>query len=238
MNNTVPPFSPLAVILFLVITVFVFGSIVQGLVVGLRGIRHPNYTSVLYMAIFAMLAWLGGLLALSNNGFFAEFERMPPRIVLALAVPLATILFLMFKRSFGELLDQLSPAALIYLQAFRILVEVVLWLLYRDGICPPQMTFEGWNFDIVAGLLAPLAAWAAFGGGRRNKAIAIGYNIVGLCLLTTIILIAILSFPQIGVLTPPNRMIAYWPMIWLPGFVAPFALLLHLFSLRQLLRMK
>ncbi|MFM2375491.1 MAG: hypothetical protein RLZZ165_588, partial [Bacteroidota bacterium] len=33
-------------ILFLGVTVFVFGAVVQGLVVGLRGIRHPHYTSV------------------------------------------------------------------------------------------------------------------------------------------------------------------------------------------------
>jgi hypothetical protein len=233
-----PAFSPLVTILFPLITVFLFGAVVQGLVVALRNTRHPNYTSVLYLVILGMLSWLAGLLVLSNEGFFAEFEKMPPRIMLALAVPLGTILFLTFKRSFGELLDGISPAALIYLQAFRILVELVLWLLYKDGICPKQMTFEGWNFDVLAGITAPIIAWLAFGGGRKNKTLAIVWNIVGLGLLMTIIVIAILSFPQIGLLTPPNRMIAYWPMIWLPGFVAPFALMLHLFSLRQLLRMK
>jgi hypothetical protein len=115
-------------------------------------------------------------------------------------------------------------------------VELVLWLLYRDGICPQQMTFEGWNFDILAGLTAPLVAYLAFGAGRNNKTLAIAWNVIGLGLLLTIIMTAILSAPQIGVFQPENRMIAYWPMIWLPGFVAPFALMLHLFSLRQLLR--
>ncbi len=231
-----PEFSPLVTILFSLITVFLFGAAVQGLVVGLRGMRHPYYTSVLYLAILGMLTWLATLLMLSNNGFFAEFEHFPPRIMLALSVPLVTILALLFYRPFGELLEHLSPAALIYLQAFRILVELVLWLLFVDGICPQQMSFEGWNFDILAGLSAPIVAWIAFGNGRQNKTLAIVWNFVGLALLLNIIGIAILSLPQIGVMSPPNRMIVYWPMIWLPGFVAPFALMLHLLSLRQLLR--
>ncbi len=231
-----PQFSPLVIVIFTLVTAFLFGSAVQGLVVGLRGIRHPNYTSVLYLTIFAMLTWLSTLFVLGTEGFFAEFEKMPPRIMLTLIVPLVTIIVLTITRSFVEMLRYIRPATLIYLQAFRILVELVLWLLYKDGICPKQMTFEGWNFDVLAGLSAPIVAWLAFGAGRNNKKLAIAWNFVGLALLLTIIVTAILSTPQLGVFTPENRMIAYWPMVWLPGFVAPFALMLHLFSLRQLLR--
>jgi hypothetical protein len=231
-------FPPLATILFLGVTVFVFGAVVQGLVVGLRGIRHPHYTSVLYTVIFAMLAWLAGLLLLSSNGFFADFESMPPKVLLALAVPLVTMLVLAFHRSFGDLLDSIPMKALIYCQAFRVVVELVLWLNYQAGVCPRQMTFEGWNYDIVAGVTAPLAAYIAFGGGRRNKILAIAWNLAGMALLANILVIAILSAPQLGILTPPNHMVSYWPMIWLPGFLAPFAMMLHLFSLRQLMRMK
>jgi hypothetical protein len=231
-----PEFSPLITIVFTLLTAFLFGATVQGLVRSLHGIRHPNYTSVLYMAILGMLSWLGGLLLLANNGFFAEFESMPPRIGLAVVVPLAVILFLTFKPSFGEMLDHIPSVTLIYFQAFRIVVEIVLWLLYKDGICPQQMTFEGWNLDIVAGITAPIVAWAALGGERNHRWLAIGWNVVGMLLLLTIIGTAILSLPQIGVFNPPNRFVAYWPMVWLPGFVAPFALMLHLFSIRQLLR--
>lgn len=231
-----PQFSPLVIILFSLITAFLFGATVQGLVVGLREMRHPNYTSVLYLTIFALLTWLSTLFILGTEGFFAEFEKMPPRIMLTLIVPLVTIVVLSTNRSVGELLSYFRPATLIYLQAFRILVELVLWLLYKDGICPKQMTFEGWNFDVLAGLSAPIVAWLAFGGGRNNKKLAIAWNFVGLALLLTIIATAILSTPQLGVFTPENRMIAFWPMVWLPGFVAPYALMLHIFSLRQLLR--
>ncbi|MEY3442949.1 MAG: hypothetical protein RLZZ519_1230 [Bacteroidota bacterium] len=233
-----PQFTPLPTILFLVITLFVFVAIVQGLVVGLRGIRHPNYTSVLYLAILGMFSWLGGLLLLSTNGFFANFTSMPPRVTVTIIVPFAVILFLTFKRSFGEFLDVLHPAFLIYLQTFRILVEVVLWLQFRDGNCPEQMTFEGSNFDIIAGITAPIVGWLAFGGGRENRILAIVWNFIGMGLLLNVVVTAILSIPQIGVFTPPNYMVAYWPMVWLPGFVAPFAMMLHLFSLRQLFRMK
>jgi hypothetical protein len=231
-----PEFSPLVTIAFSILTVFLFMVVVQGLVHALKEIRHPNYTSVLYLVILGMLSWLGGLLLFSNNGFFAEFTKFPPRITIALVVPTATILFLTFNKSFADIIDQLNPASMMYLQSFRIVVELVLWLNFLDGYCPPQMTFEGFNFDIVAGITAPLFAWLAFGKERYNKTLALIWNFAGLALLLNIIGIAILSIPQIGVLTPPNRMIAYWPMIWLPGFVAPFALMLHLFTIKNLLR--
>jgi hypothetical protein len=64
--------------------------------------------------------------------------------------------------------------------------------------------------------------------------LAIVWNFVGLALLLTIILTAILSIPQIGIFKPANTFIVYWPMIWLPAFVAPFAFFVHLVSLRQL----
>ena len=52
----------------------------------------------------------------------------------------------------------------------------------------------------------------------------------------TIIGIAIASMPVIGAFEEPNAFIPWFPFIWLPGFVAPFALFLHVMSLRQLFR--
>ncbi len=229
-----PIFPPLASLLFIGIVVFIFLAIVQALVVALKGIRHPNYTSVLYIVILSMLTWLAGTMVMAHRGFFADFVSFPPKVMLPLVVPLILTVILMLNKSFKELVDEISPKALIYVQTFRVLVEIVLWLLFKDAICPEQMTFEGWNFDILAGISAPIVGYLAFGKGRNNKRLAIVWNFVGIALLLTIITTAILSIPQISVFKPWNTFIAYWPMIWLPAFVAPFALFVHLISLRQL----
>ena len=233
-----PIFPPLASILFIGITIFIFGAIVQALVVALKGIRHPNYTSVLYIVIFSLLTWLAGTMILSQRDFFADFHALPPKIMFVLPIPIALSIILVLNRSFKNLIMELPPQALIYVQSFRIVVEIVLWLLYRAHICPEQMTFEGWNFDILAGLSAPIIGYIAFGKGRFNKNLAIIWNFIGIGLLLTIILTAILSIPQIGVFKPENTFIVYWPMVWLPSFVAPFAFFVHVVSLRQLFSLR
>lgn len=229
-----PIFPALPSLLFIGVVIFIFLVIVQALVVALKGIRHPNYTSVLYIVIFGMLTWLAGTMMLAEKRFFADFHSFPPKMLLVLGLPLLLIVILMLNKSFKELIDELSPKSLIYVQSFRILVEVALWLLFKEEICPAQMTFEGWNFDILAGISAPIVGFLAFGQGRNNKVLAIIWNFIGLALLLVIMATAILSMPQIDVFKPWNTFLAFWPMVWLPAFVAPFALLVHLLSLRQL----
>lgn len=229
-----PVFPPLPSILFIGITIFIFATIVQALVVALRGIRHPNYTSVLYIVILSMLTWLAGTMVLSHRGFFADFQSLPPKMIFVMIVPIAVMVILTINKRFKNLILELRPQSLVYIQTFRILVELVLWMLFRANICPQQLTLEGWNFDILIGLSAPIIAYIAFGNGRFKRNLVIVWNLLGMAVLLTVIITAVLSIPQIGVFKPANTFIVYWPMIWLPAFVAPFALFVHLISLRQL----
>ena len=190
------------------------------------------------MVALGILGWLLLTTFLGVKGFFQEFEAMPPPIMLTFLVPVVTMVILLRSKAVGALLDETPPQWLIYPQAFRIAVEIVLWRLAVAHIAPEQMSFEGLNFDIVAGITAPIAAYIAFGGGRNNKRLALAWNFFGLALLLTILTIAILSFPQIGVFEQPNVFVTAWPLVWLPAFVAPWALVMHALSIRQLLRMK
>jgi len=104
---------------------------------------------------------------------------------------------------------------------------------------PFQMTFTGFNYDIIVGITAILGGMVFFGKGRLRRFEAIIWNIFGILLLLFIVGISAVSAPgplQIFTNEPANRMIAFVPFIWLPGFVVPFALAMHLFSLKQLLR--
>ena len=117
------------------------------------------------------------------------------------------------------------------------MVEILLWLGYLGGFVPPQMTFEWLNYDIIAGLTAILAGRVFFSNGRIRRTEAIIWNIFGIVLLINILLIAALSTPspfQLFYIEPENTFVAYFPFIWIPGFFVPFALSMHLFSLKQL----
>lgn len=231
-------FSPFPTLIVVLVTLCCFAAVVQGSVTALRSIRHPEFTSRLYSIVLALLAWLGGLLLLSRREFFTDWETFPPRILLATLLPIAFVLFIGLHRSFRAGIEALRPARLLHLQGLRVLVALAMWLLARDGHCPPQLTFEGLNYDFVGGLIGPVAGYAAFGEGRRLRGLALFANIFGVGFLILSIMVWVLSLPQVGALLPATRMDAYWPMVWVPGFVLPFFVMLHVFSLRQLLMPK
>lgn len=233
-----PDFPALPLLLFLAVVGFLFVLGIMGLNRALQAVRHPNYTQVLYAYAFGMVGWLSVLAFLAFKGVFTNFDQLPPPIILPVVLMLGFVIFLTLNRQVGNWIDALPLYALIWPQAMRIAVEIVLYLLGEDGIAPPQMTWEGLNLDVIAGLTAPIIAWAAFGGGRRVRWLGIVWNVIGLGLLLNIVTIAIISTPTFGVLHPANTFVAYWPFIWLPAFVVPAALLMHVLSLRQLLRMR
>ena len=73
------------------------------------------------------------------------------------------------------------------------------------------------------------------------KIAALLWNIAGLLLVTNVFLIAILSVP--GPLRkfftePPNTIIGYFPFIWIPALIVPFAYMAHILSIRQIIRTK
>jgi hypothetical protein len=94
------------------------------------------------------------------------------------------------------------------------------------------------NYDVLTGLTAPFIALYLARNPGRKKTVGVVWNILGLLLLLNIVTIALLSAPspfRIFMNEPANTIVAYWPFIWLPGFVVPVAFLLHVFSLKQLL---
>ena len=101
------------------------------------------------------------------------------------------------------------------------------------------MTFEGRNFDILAGITAPLIAWLAFRGGKINRPLLIVWNIFALILLINIVVNAVLSFPspfQQFAFEQPNLAVLYFPFQWLPSVIVPIVLFSHLASLWQLFK--
>jgi hypothetical protein len=128
---------------------------------------------------------------------------------------------------------------LIGLQSFRILIEIQLLWLFKDGLLPKLLTFEGRNFDILIGLSAPVVAWYVHREHRADRGcprLVAVWNILGLCLLTNVVVHGILSMPtafQVFTEPPGNVVMALFPWIWIPTFVVPLAYLLHILSLRR-----
>lgn len=228
---------PTPAILLLMATAFViFGVTMVGIRASFKRTLHINQTGVLQISAFMFAGWLLLLSMLANRDFFSDFKAMPPRILWAEGFALLVAMVLPALKQVKEVLDECPPAWFIVPQLYRIGVAAVLWLLYQRHHSPMEMTPAGLNWDLIIALSAPLVAWLCYGGGRQMHRLALIWNAIGLGMLLFAILLGILSLPQIGVFTSYDNFSMYFPFVWLPAFILPWGVFLHLFSIRQLLR--
>lgn len=206
-----------------------------------KGIENTNWDPVRKKRIdktivFSLLIWMSFVSIWSLSGIMADFSMFPLNFLPVIGPALLTPLVLLFSKTWADILRHIPVERFIRLQHFRIFVELLLWALFAASVLPVQMTFEGRNFDILSGLTAPVIAWLAL----RNKISKTGlivWNVACLCVLINIIAIAILSTPspiRVFMNEPANTIVTLFPVSWLPGFLAPFAFALHIFSLKQL----
>ena len=101
------------------------------------------------------------------------------------------------------------------------------------------MTFEGRNFDILAGITAPIMYYLVFVKQSMSKKTLLFWNFACLALLLNIVINAILSAPlpfQQFAFEQPNIAILYFPFNLLPSIVVPVVLFAHLVAIRRLLK--
>ncbi len=220
-------------IVFILTTFATVAFLIQAIkAVGIRSLPSQ-------LLIFLLPLWIFFQAVLSIFGFYQNTDTMPPRVAIYAVLPaLLTIIvfFICFKTSF---IEKLPVGLLTLLHIVRIPVELVLLWLFFAGQVPQLMTFEGRNFDILSGILAPIVYFIAFRGKIVNKRLLIAYNIFGLLLLANIVSIAILSGPspfQQFAFDQPNRAILFFPFVWLPAIVVPIVLFSHLAALWKLTR--
>jgi len=186
------------------------------------------------VAISAFLAWLLYAGALGYERVIGS--RSPPGPVFLLApVFIFMAVFLVRSKGVRAFAFRVPVALLIGLQVFRVFVEITLYGLHQMRLVPRMLTFEGANFDILVGLSAPLVAWL-YASHRLSDAAVRAWCWAGIVLLANIILRNLLTFSGALKTEMPNTGIGLFPFTFIPGFLAPLALFLHVLLLRSLPR--
>lgn len=186
--------------------------------------------------VISLVAWAVFVSVWSLSARMSDFSIFPFNLMPVILVPIVVAIIFISSKNFGEILRHIPPANLIRLQSFRFFVEVLLWMLFIAELLPIQMTFEGRNWDILAGFSAPIIAVLAAKGRISSTAIVI-WNIICLGLLMNIVVIAVLSTPspwRAFMNEPANYIVTYFPISWLPAFLVPLAYYLHFMSIRQM----
>jgi len=231
---------PLFVVVFFVLTIlftlFLFYRVIK---------KSPQnvISSKANVLLIILSLWVSvqAVLAL-NLVFSADTTDFPPKIALMGVFPALLTIIIVFLLNRGRsFIDGLPILNLTYLHIVRIPVEITLYLLFLNGFVPELMTFEGRNFDILAGISAPLVGYFGISKGKMAKGTLLVWNVICLCFLINIVTNAFLSVPspvQKFGFDQPNIAVLYFPFSLLPAFIVPVVFFSHLVSIRQLLMNK
>lgn len=185
-----------------------------------------------------LVLWLLVQAVLSYTLFYSVTYTTPPRFVLLALPPVLLIIFSFITAKGKAYINKLDAKTLTLLHVVRIPVELCLYWLFLNKSIPQLMTFEERNFDILAGLTAPIIFYFGYVKNKFGKTILLLWNFVCLGLLLNIVINAVLSAPsnfQQFAFEQPNTAILYFPFVWLPCCVVPLVLLAHLVCIRKIL---
>jgi len=236
MDFSPPTAPPLLISGFVFLPMLVVLVVLIGVASAVRraGLSQRSYWLVAVLLVAAM----AGSLWLAVAGLLAQFDSPPPLFLPLTAASIALWVGIASSRV-GRALASLPLAALIGFHAFRLPLELLMHAAASAGVMPVQMSFSGWNFDIVTGatavLIAPLTAL-----GVAPRRLLLAWNALGSVTLLVIVAIAVASAPPwlaFGAdAAHANTWVAYAPFIWLPTVLVAAAAAGHVVLWRRLLR--
>ena len=226
-----------AVAAFVIIPLLLVCALTWATVVAWRrgGASADAATRAGIMIATASLIWMAATWFTAQSGVLRNFERTPPPfafLVLMIFVLAGAIAF----GPLGSRLAQFIPIwMLVAVQAFRLPLELAMHAMSERGVMPEQMSYSGFNFDIITGATAIVVAalvWSGHAGGRLVAA----WNALGLVLLANIVTVAILATPRFRYFGDEalNTFVMEPPFVWLPAVMVLAALAGHLVIFRSL----
>ncbi|GAB3320417.1 hypothetical protein GCM10027511_30720 [Hymenobacter humi] len=178
--------------------------------------------------------------ALAVAGFYqTHLEALPPRLVVGAILPAVLLMVAVMVSARGRRwITRLPMADLAAISVVRVGVELGLYALAAYRLVPELMTFEGRNFDILAGLTA-LVVEGLLRRQQLGRGWLLAWHVASLALLANIVGLALLAAPtpaQQLAFEQPNVAVMRFPFVWLPAFIVPVVLFSHVASLYKMLR--
>ncbi len=183
------------------------------------------------MSASALAAW---------TGLLQRFDLFPPPMAVMFVAVFALAFAVGLSPFGGSVAEQVPLATLVGLQVFRLPLELIMHRAATLEIMPPELSYSGYNLDIVSGIGA-LLLWAAIRAGLRVPAWAVwAWNLWGSACLAVIAWIAVSASPMVRLFGDDprhvNRWVLYFPYVWLPVVLVLIAVASHVVITRKLLR--
>lgn len=208
--------------------------IVAGVWVWLFGRGQRQLTIRLAVGALAVLA---ASAAAAASGWLQRTDAPPP-----MALMIATILIgasvLGLSRFGRSIAAEVPLVSLVAFQSFRLPLELVMHRAAQLGIMPEELSYSGYNFDIITGAAALVLSLAMAAGKTVPRGILWAWNVWGCWCLAVITFIAIASSPMVrlfGEAPHVNTWVLFVPYVWLPTILVTAAIFGHIVMTRALM---
>jgi hypothetical protein len=181
--------------------------------------------SVAFIAWLALAQYFG-----SANTYFASTETAVPTILIGLLIPLAVAVVALWQsRNLASLVSAIPLPWLVAAQVYRIGGGIFL-VLMADGRLPWQFALPAGIGDVITGVVAVIVAalLARKADGARRAAYA--WCLFGIADLVVALTMGGMTSPgrvHLLALDAPNLLISSYPLVMVPTFAVPLALMLH-----------
>lgn len=198
--------------------------------------REWNYRIAVSRLISVI--WFGAAMWITGSGLLTQFNRTPPPMAMMIAA-VVIVSILIGLSSFGRNAAAMPILYLVGLQAFRLPLELLMHRGVTLGIVPVELSYTGYNFDIVTGIGAALIAIALMRGVSVPRGAIWLWNLYGFFCLAAILAIAVLGSPMLHRFgTDPrhvNTWVLFFPYVLVPVTLVVTALSGHIVITRKLL---
>jgi hypothetical protein len=230
--------TPISVGLALFLVYFLSRLVAKAAAVA--GLDASTRQRVTWLTTFILASWFGLALAFSLMPVSPEAAARPIPISFPVFIGGALLLSLgaLTIPAWRRTVDSIPLSTLVGLQFYRT-IGLLFLILYSVGTLPGYFALPaGWG-DITVGIAALLVAYALLHDAPGARALAIGFNVLGLLDLVMAVGLGtglLLPLLRPGSAPGPTAAMTVFPMYLIPTFAVPIAVILHLYALRAALR--
>jgi hypothetical protein len=220
------------------VAVIALGLIWMG-AVRMKAPAWSRYTTAGVLSV-ALIAWVVVAQYLgSQNAYFAATDTAVPTVLLGLLIPLGAAAVLLWRLgSVANLVSAIPLPWLVAAQIYRVAGGIFL-ALWADGRLPWQFALPAGIGDVMTGVAAVVVgaqlARNAIGAHRATYAWSF-FGIADLVVAITMGAMTSPGLPHLLAFDAPNLLISSYPLVMVPTFAVPLALMLHGFVLWRLRR--
>ena len=188
----------------------------------------------------ALVAWLAIAQYLgAANAYFASTENAAPTLMLGLLIPIAVAAIAVWRsENIASLVSAIPLPWLVAAQVYRVAGGLFL-VLWADGRLPWQFALPAGIGDVATGCAAVVVAVLLAQNAVGARTAAYGWSLFGIADLVLAIAMGAMTSPgrpHLLAFDAPNLLITSYPLVMVPTFAVPLALMLHGLVLRRLQR--